>query len=127
MVCEHLMLQYKSKDVCVFCLASVEILKNIFQTYENELMVLEVCKKTLQKRERLTGRCQEKNSRIHSQSSVGIQRSLLASLLTEVGWILFAWLIRLHLDSRHCCLKVTIPQYFQYYQCSSSALTTNML
>lgn len=47
----------------------LEILQNISQTYENELMVLEVCKKTLQKRERLTGRCQEKNNRIHSQSS----------------------------------------------------------
>lgn len=47
----------------------LEILKNIFQTHENELMVVEVCKKTLQKRERLTGRCQEKNNRIHSQSS----------------------------------------------------------
>lgn len=59
----------------VSAFASVGILKNIFQTDENELMVVEVCEKTLQNRERLTGRCQEKNSRIHSQSSVGIQRS----------------------------------------------------
>lgn len=36
---------------------------------ENDLMVVEVCKKTLLKRERLTGRCQGKNNRIHSQSS----------------------------------------------------------
>lgn len=36
---------------------------------KNELMVVEVCKRTLQTGERLTGRCQEKNNRIHSQSS----------------------------------------------------------
>lgn len=51
-------------------LASLEILKNIFQTDDNELMIVKVCKKTLQTRERLTGRCQGKNNRIHSQSSV---------------------------------------------------------
>lgn len=41
----------------------------IYWLDENELMVVEVCKKTFQKRERLTGRCQEKNNRIHSQLS----------------------------------------------------------
>lgn len=78
---------YKSENVCVVSFASVEILQNTFHTkYENELMVSEVCEKTLQKRERLTGRCQEKNNRIHSQSSVGIQRFGCTCVFTVLSY-----------------------------------------
>lgn len=55
--------------------ASVEIPKNICDTDEYELMVGKVWEKAPHTRERPTGRCQEKNNRIHSQSSVGIERS----------------------------------------------------
>lgn len=66
----------------------MELLANIFQTDENELMVAKVCVKTLEKRERLTGRCQEKNNRIHSQSSVSVPLSvfLMSIVIVEHLW-----------------------------------------
>lgn len=58
------------------CNVPAGILKRVSLNDNDELMVVEVWKKTLQRiREGSTGRCQEKNSRIHSQSSVRTDRS----------------------------------------------------
>lgn len=66
--------------------ASVEIPKNICDTDEYELMVGKVWEKAPHTRERPTGRCQEKNNRIHSQSSVGIERSFLTEKTIQLSY-----------------------------------------
>lgn len=66
--------------------ASVEIPKNIRDTDEYELMVGKVWEKAPHTRERPTGRCQEKNNRIHSQSSVGIERSFLTEKTIQLSY-----------------------------------------